>query len=151
MKAIVTAPQGSNQILMISRKNPDSAAIMLRSETQGINAQGFVQNEVRVGLVKGKTEDMRKIAANLKAGDNFSEKVMPVKLVVKESLKPFYNDQEPKINPQTKEIVTHMGAPVYRQTIVVAEDSSETDVKLVTDSSAASVTTTATRTEYAQK
>ena len=151
MKAIVTAPQGSNQILMISRKNPDSAAIMLRSEIQGINAQGFVQNEVRVGLVKGKTEDMRKIAANLKAGDNFSEKVMPVKLVVKESLEPFYSGQEPKINPQTKETVTHMGAPVYRQTIVVAEDSPETDVKLATDSSTASVTTTAIRTEYAQK
>lgn len=133
MKTIVTTPKDSKEIVIISKNNPYSAAIMLRSETQTVNDQGFIQTEVRVGLVKGKLDEIRKIAAGLKAGDDYSAKVMPVKLVVKEALEPFYNGQQPKINPQTKETVTHLGAPVYRQTLVVSESSAEVDVKLATD------------------
>ena len=130
MKAIVTKSPKHDSIIMKSTTNPDNASIMLRSEILNANDQGFLQKEVRIGLFKGKTSDLE--ALGLKEGQDFSS-VIPVKLVVKESHDPFYAGQEPKINPTTKEVVTSSGAPVYRQTIVVALDSPETDVKLATD------------------
>jgi hypothetical protein len=38
------------------------------------------------------------------------------KVVVKESLEPFYKDQEPKRKGSDGEVITHLGAPVYRET-----------------------------------
>ena len=133
MKAIVTKANGHDSIVMISQNNPDSASIMLRTEILGVNDQGFLTTEKRVGLFKGKTEDIQRLAAGLKEGDDFSAKITPVKFVVKEKFEPFYSGQEPKINPQTKEVVTSSGAPVYRYTFVVSESSPETDVRLATD------------------
>lgn len=133
MKAIVTKGQGHDSIVMISSTNPESAAIMLRTEILTANAQGFLQSEKRVGLLKGKTGDIQKIAVGLKEGDDFSAKVFPVKFVVKESFEPFYAGQEPKKNPQTDEVITSKGAPVYRQTLIVSESSPEVDVRLETD------------------
>jgi hypothetical protein len=130
MKAIVTKSAKHDSIIMISKTNPNSASIMLRSETLGANDQGFLQKEVRVGLFKGKTEDLK--ALNLHEGQDFST-VIPIKLIVKESFDPFYAGQEPKMNPDTKETVTSGGAPVYRQTIVVADSSAEVDAKLPSD------------------
>ena len=80
---------------------------------------------------------------NLRDGSDFSV-VAPVKLVVQESNEPFYPGQEPKINPTTKETVTHLGAAVYRQTVVTSLSSSLEDTKLTTDrvENAASVSAT---------
>lgn len=41
---------------------------------------------------------------------------IPGKVIVTESLEPFYYGQEPKRKGAEGEIVTHMGAPVYRDT-----------------------------------
>jgi hypothetical protein len=133
MKAIVTLANGHSEIVMISKNNPESAAIMLRSDVMSANDGGFLQVEKRVGLLKGKTEDIQKLATNLKPGDDFSSKVFPVRLVIKESHEPAYNGHEPKINPTTKETVTSGGAPVYRQTLVVAENAPQQDEFLPTD------------------
>lgn len=133
MKAIVTLANGHTDIVMISKNNPESAAIMLRSDVMSANDGGFIQIEKRVGLLKGKTEDIKALAANLKPGDDFSQKVFPVRLVIKESFEPAYNGHEAKINPTTKEQVTSNGAPVYRQTFVVAENAPQQDEFLATD------------------
>ena len=142
MKAIVTLAKGNDNVVIISKNNSDSAAIMLVTEHMSANDQGFLQVEKRVGLFKGKTEQIQKLAESLKAGDNFSEKVMPVKLVIKESTTPAYPGHEPKINPSTGEVVTSSGSAVYRQTLVVNETSPEMDVRLASDkvSVAAAVT-----------
>ena len=149
MKAIVTKSPKHDSIIMKSTTNPDNASIMLRSEILNANDQGFLQKEVRVGLFKGKTSDLELLG--LKEGQDFST-VIPVKLVVKESFEPFYPGQEAKINPTTKEVVTSAGAPVYRQTIVVALDSPETDVKLATDKAEATApaTSAARATEFSK-
>lgn len=130
MKAIVTKAKGHDSVIMISQNNPESASVMLRSEILTSNDQGFLQKEVRIGLLKGKTADLK--ALNLIEGQDISA-IMPVKLIVKEAFEPFYAGQEPKKNPSNGEIVTSGGAPVYRQTIVVSESSAEADVKLATD------------------
>ena len=130
MKAIVTKAKGHDSIIMISANNEENASIMLRSEILASNDQGFLTKETRVGLLKGKTADLK--ALNLIEGQDIST-IMPVKLIVKESFEPFFPGQEPKKNPTNGEIVTSGGAPVYRQTLVVSESSAETDVKLATD------------------
>ena len=71
-----------------------------------------------------------------------------MKLVVKESLEPFYTNQEPKKNPTTGEVVTHLGASVYRQTFVVAEGSSEVDIKLTSDTANANVSIAETKVDF---
>lgn len=139
MKANVSLAKGATSIVMVSPKNPDFAAIMLRSDVSTSNTAGFLQTEHRVGWLKGKTEEIQMLAKDLKEGDDFSAKCFPVKLVVKESNTPFYEGQEPKRNPKTNEIVTSLGATVYRQTLVVSESSSEADVKLTTDKAEAAV------------
>lgn len=130
MKAIITKAKGHDSVIMTSANNPENASIMLRSELLTSNDQGFLQKEVRVGLLKGKTADLK--ALNLSEGQDISA-IMPVKLIVKEAFEPFYPGQEPKKNPTNGEIITSGGAPVYRQTLVVSESSAETDVKLLTD------------------
>jgi hypothetical protein len=149
MKAIVTLAQGHDNIVMISKNNPESAAIMLRSETMSANDQGFLQTEKRVGLFKGNTAEIQKLGAILKPGDDFSQKVFPVRLVIKETFEPAYEGHQPKINPTTKETVTSEGAPVYRQTVVVAEASAEKDVFLATDREPVAVKTAAEAVPFA--
>ena len=60
------------------------------------------------------------------------------KVVVRESLEPFYEGQEPKINPSTNEVITHLGAPVYRDTDFVFDLEAE-DTLLATDREGATV------------
>lgn len=57
---------------------------------------------------------------------------IPGKVVVTESLEPFYNGQEPKRKGAEGEIITHMGAPVYRDTNYVFNLNAE-DTLLVSD------------------
>ena len=138
MKAIVTKANGADSIIMVSKSNSEQAAIMLRSETLSANEQGFLQTEKRVGWIKGKTEEIQKLASILKEGDDFNVKCAllgmgAVKLVIKEATAPFYQGQTPKINPTTGEVVMHGGSPVYRQTLVVSQSSSDVDSKLITD------------------
>lgn len=131
MKAIVTKGTNQESIIVVSKNNPEKASIMLKSLTLGANDQGFFTKETRVGFFKGDLKDLMDL--NLKEGDDFSAKVFPVKLVVEESLDAFYAGQEPKINPETKEVITSTGAPVYRQTIVVNESSAKVDSKIISD------------------
>lgn len=130
-KTIVTLAEGRTDVVMVSKTNSDNASIMVKQSTMSANDQGFIQEEVRVGFVKGATETLKKL--NLKAGDNFSEKAFPIKLVVVEQFEPFFEGQEPKKNPKTDEIITSSGALVYRYTYAVSESSPMVDSKLPTD------------------
>lgn len=139
MKAIVSKPQDATSIVIVSRNDESRASIMLRSDVMTANEQGFIQTEKRVGWIKGTKEEIQKLASNLKEGDDFSVKCFPVKLVIKETTSPAYANHEPKINPKTQEVITHLGAPVYRQTFVVSEASSDVDCKLITDKVTATI------------
>lgn len=54
------------------------------------------------------------------------------KVVVTESLEPFYEDQEPKTKGADGDVITHLGAPVYRDTQFVF-DLEAKDTLLVSD------------------
>lgn len=134
-KVLISKPEGATSILMVSQNNAEQAAIMLRQDTIGVNSQGFLTEEKRVAWFKGETVKLQKLinTLNLKEGDNFSEKVTPVKLVIKESTTQFYNGQNPKVNPKSGDIITSNGVPVYRQTFVMPVSSTETDVRITGD------------------
>lgn len=89
---------------------------------------GFAVKDKRAGFYKVSGEDMisefEEIMAGVKDGDEFP---LPVKIVVKESTRPFYEGQEPKLNVSTDEIVTIAGRPIYMSQEVVDIDSEETD------------------------
>lgn len=134
-KVLISKPEGATSILMVSQNNAEQAAIMLRQDTIGVNSQGFLTEEKRVAWFKGETVKLQKLinTLGLKEGDNFSEKVTPVKLVIKESTTQFYNGQNPKVNPKSGEVITSNGVPVYRQTFVMPVSSTETDVRITGD------------------
>ena len=92
----------------------------------------------KVGLFKGNVEDLERIIerTDLKRGDDF-EKVMPVKIVIKEQKEPFFEGQAFKIYPTQSR---HAGEPVlsggdlvYRASFVVSENSPQKDETLITD------------------
>jgi len=64
------------------------------------------------------------------------------RVVVTESLEPFYDGQEPKRRGAEGEVITHMGAPVYREANYVF-DIEATDRLLVSDRDGVTVTTKA--------
>ena len=138
-KAIVTLAEGRTDVVSVSKTNPENGSIMVKAETVTLNDNGFEVEEVRVAFIKGTVENLRK--RNLKPGDDYSVKVTPIKLVVKEQFEPFFAGQEPKKNPKTNEIITSSGAPVYRYTYAVSESSPMVDSKLATDKVGASVQT----------
>jgi hypothetical protein len=57
---------------------------------------------------------------------------MDGRVVVTESLEPFYKGQEPKTKGLDGEVITHLGAPVYRDTQFVF-DSEAKDNLLISD------------------
>jgi hypothetical protein len=99
---------------------------------QTINKKNFLVEEKRVAWFKGNLAQIESFVKTnaLREGSAFP---MPSKLVVEESTIPFYTGQEPKINPQTKEIITFEGKAVYRNTVIVPLGDSKVDSKLEMD------------------
>jgi hypothetical protein len=141
-KAVIEKPQNyvnsaahsEHDIISVNNGNPEYGSIMLRSESMELR-DGWIRPVARVGRVTNRVEELVKLVKqfNLKEGDDFSRKVMPVKLTIKEQTTPFYDGQEPKINPTTGEVITSGGKEVYRSTFVNPEGSDEMDTLLVSD------------------
>lgn len=162
MQVLISKPENYNSskphekypIITINGNNPEWGFIMLRSNVMSITPNGFRNEEKRVGRYIARVEDLVKDIETfkLKEGDNFSNKVFPVKLVIKEQLEPFYDGQEPKINPSSGEVVTHQGQEIYRNTFVQPLDTAETDVVLSIDREPVEVSKQEqVQTEFAQK
>jgi len=143
----ISKPENATSIIITSKNNPEQGAIMLRTNSFVLNNEGFVSEQKRVGWFKGEVKTLEAFVKQhgLKDGMNFP---IPVKLIVKESVTPFYQGQAPKINPTTAEVVMSAGSPVYRNTFVVAETSEEHDVLLTSDKVA--VASKATTTSFAE-
>jgi len=128
-------PHEKYPIITINGNNPEWGFIMLRSNVMSITPNGFRNEEKRVGRYIARVEDLVKDVETfkLKEGDDFGKKVFPVKLVIKEQTEPFYDGQEPKINPSSGEVITHNGQEIYRNTFVQPLDSAEPDTVLSID------------------
>jgi hypothetical protein len=119
-----------SELIIISKNNPEQGSVKVISETPVLNSKGFLNISTRSALLKGSVADLSKM--NFKEGQ-----VVPYKIVIKESTTEFFAGQEPKKYPenhaQAGEVITHMGAPVYVNKLVVAETSEESDLLLAID------------------
>jgi hypothetical protein len=95
--------------------NPEWCSVRIES-TVLENDEGFWNMKTRVGKIRLQVALAKALIANglLKEG---KELPVPGKIIVRESLEPFYDDQEPKVNPTTGELVLFLDRPVYRQTV----------------------------------
>lgn len=121
--------QGQDHLVMISKNNEEYGSIMLIEHKPTLNEQSFLTLEKRVGFIKGKVKDLNNLISVFNLSDG---SVYPgVKLIVREAITPFFEGQEPKINPETSEIITdENNNPVYRYTYVVSDTSSDIDVRV---------------------
>lgn len=86
--------------------NPEVYRIRVEQSTTKCNS-GFARIEKRSALINGPKEVMETLA---------KQKTLQGKIVVEESITPFWKGQEPKINPSTGEVVMQGGNPIYRRT-----------------------------------
>lgn len=113
----ITPNPETNQVITQSSNDPEFGYVRVESKTTTFE-NGWVRIATRSALIRGKVEDL-KVFEGLKQ--------IPGKILVKESLEPAYDGQAPKINPQTGEVLTNAGRPIYRQTFFT-QNMNDTDL-----------------------
>ena len=111
-------------IITAGTKNPEWGSIRVESMAIVNNGNGLVTIQKRVAFVRMRLDDAQMLIDAKLLADG---KPLPIegRIIVQESLEPFYEGQEPKINPTTKEEVLFSGLPVFRQAIFVSDESSK--------------------------
>lgn len=106
-----------------SVKSPGFGTVRLDSESITIN-NGFADLKNRTAFVKGRIEVLVKL---------FAEKTtFPGKIIRKTSSSPFYDGQEPVINPETAEVVLRNGVEYFQQ-YVFTQDPQAVDHEVIGD------------------
>lgn len=100
-------------------------------------SNGFQRINTRSAFIRMEADQARAIESLLADGQPYP---LEGKIVVRESTTPFYDGQEPKMNPETQKVITSGGAPVYRETDFVTTD--EQDVLIASDKVEAGVPAT---------
>lgn len=110
-----------NGVIVLGEKNPAYGSIMFE-EVAFTNAGGFLNKQKRVAFLRSDVETLKDYASslNLKAGT-----VIPGKIVVEESITPFFEGQTPKVNPTSGETITHGGNAVYRNSSIGTLDQAD--------------------------
>ena len=128
---LVVSKFKDGSIVRPSETNPEIGSIQIKDTSIKLGVNGFVQKNNRSAFIRGNIKDLT--ALNLKDGQDLSSVFGNKKMVVKESTTPFYPGQNPKINPQTSDLIKSKGACIYSETIIVDEHSEEVDILLVAD------------------
>jgi hypothetical protein len=125
-----------NGLIRINPNKNEYASLMLIDASIKIN-NGFLNDVNKVGFVTGRTDVLKKLVerADLKPGDNFSEKVFDAKIVTIEKIEDEVDSETDfgfriKINPSTQCALQHDKKDIYWKRVVVAESSSEKDVTI---------------------
>ena len=90
-KSVTTEVNGT---IGVNPSKPEFGSIQLATTT--FDFSGFAAPKRTVHFMSGRVEDLKTIIStfNLAVGDDFSEKVQPSRLIVKESTTPFYDGQQ---------------------------------------------------------
>lgn len=104
-------PDASGRIVRINQNKPEYGSIEFRQRREQLR-RGWVQFKERVTWLAGTIDDLEEFVEfyNLTVDSQ-----LPGKIYTVESFKPFYMDQQPKINPSTGNAVLVDGALVYQQ------------------------------------
>lgn len=109
-------------------KNPDYGYIRVTQRVPTVNASGFLKYSERSALVKGLIKD-------LKESKFYAGQVLPGKIVVREQLEPFNNenpDQHAKIAGSTGVQLCVDGQQIYRETVYTLNET-ENDILIQHD------------------
>ena len=117
-KPVVVKHPETGLVITPSINKPEFGTIRIDQEVDVFN-NGFFSIQKRTAFVRGKITDLE--ARGLKHGT-----ILDGKIIRKESFKPFYENQEPKINPQTKEVILTDGRPTYLE-FEYTEDKNASD------------------------
>jgi len=101
-------------------KNPEWGTIRVDASTQSME-NGILNVSNRTAFIRGKIKDLESL--NLKA-----EQVLSGKIVKQESFTPFYEGQNPKINPTTGEVVLKDGKKLFLNYVYTSDLNASTDV-----------------------
>ena len=116
--------------------NEEYGSIMLSQQRLVMKpGSNFANVQTRVAHFVGEVGLLQQIVESydLKEGDDFSEKVRDVELIVVESHEPAYEGQDPKINPNTGEVLTSGGKEIYRTTVIADKADKRADKLLDLD------------------
>ena len=120
----ITKHPETGAIITPNSNKPEYGSVRVDQEVKTFT-NGFLNRTNRVAFIGGRLEDLNKMG--YKDGQK-----LPGKIVVKEQLEPFYPGQDPKINPETDEVLTQGGHPIYRNTYYT-ENINEQDMLLSHD------------------
>ena len=131
MKLKIFKPKDSDSIIQ-ECKNPEFSTLLIGCDTREVN-NNFLSLVKRRGFFIGKTSDIEDMIKeyDLKEGSEFP---LDCKIIIQEQTTPFYEGQQPKVNPVTGEVITSNGEVVYRQSTVVDAKDNRDDIKLPSDS-----------------
>lgn len=140
-KLIVTKFKDGQLIRKSTKKEGWGTMMVIETKFKFNNG---IPNEIkRVAFLRGEIAKLQ--AFGLKEGDDLNATLSSlghcgVKIVRKESTTPFFEGQQPKINPQNKAVVKDSaGNPIYLQDSIVDNTSAEEDELLESVSTASVV------------
>lgn len=105
-------------VITPSVNKPEFGTIRIDQEANIFN-NGFFIVQKRTAFLRGRITDLESLG--LKNGSTLNGKI-----IRKESFEPFYENQEPKINPQTNEVILTDGRPTYLE-FEYTEDKNASD------------------------
>lgn len=118
MPVKVVAHPETGAVVTPSTKNPLWGTF--RVDTENVSMEnGIFNKSKRSAFIRGKIEDLN--AAGLTVG-----KILPGKIIKRESFEPFYEGQPAKINPSNGETVLTNGMQTYIE-FVYTQDANATD------------------------
>lgn len=128
---VITKNNQSTEILGISNNNADYGYIRVESnEGLSFGNGGWLNSNTRTALIKGRTSDLQTFLKKNNVAVGYE---LPGQIVIVESTTPFYEGQQPKINPSTSEVlyvtVNGVKTPIYRQT-EFTQDATREDVMI---------------------
>lgn len=120
---VATCKNDSADLIGVSSNNPDYGYIRIQSSSAiQFGAGGWLNSNTRSTLIKGKITDLTAWVKsnNIKVGSEFAGKI-----VVKEALMPFYENQQPKRAGAEGEILHKDGQPIFRVTEFTLDQSAQ--------------------------
>jgi hypothetical protein len=123
MSKVTVIADKEGHVTCISENNPEYGYIRVEQIVQQIDNKGWLKNARRIAFINGKVEDLVKL--NYQEGDQ-----LPGKIIVKESLEPFYlqnPDKHLKVAGESGIVCRLDDQPIYRDVVytnnIHAEDS----------------------------
>jgi len=149
----------ANGLIRVNPNKPEYGSLMLIAVVTALS-NGFMNIKNKVGFVVGRVKDLEALITNfgLKAGDDYSAKVSPHRIITSELLESEVEAKglkgyREKINPTTGEVLTKDGETIMwkNEVIPIGSDIQDAYIKHDTVTQDAALQEFAGATELAEK